>query len=258
MDEKNFDNQFYYSLYPDVQAAVEKKQFKSGYEHFIKHGKGEGRQSKFKNLIQSPREIYSWINELITMPNPIIFEVGANHGTDTVRLAGIKGATVHAFEPEPRCDLSEMPRNVKVNKVAVSNTKGIAVFNLSDSEGHVWTYSSSLLKPKNHLTAHDYVKFNKTVNVPTIRLDDYCKENKIDYIDFLYMDVQGAEHLVFEGAKEILKKTKYIYTEYSDFEMYTGQKKLEDLLVQLENYFVMDIWETEPSNVLLQNIDLLK
>jgi 2-O-methyltransferase len=200
------------------------------------------------------KEIHEWIKELLTgCVNPVIVEIGANTGSDTVKLAAIKGAKVHAFEPEPRCDLSKMPANVTVNRKAVSNLNGKAMFNLSDSDGHVWTYSSSLLKPKNHLVAHPHVKFEKQAEVETVKLDDYCRANGIDRIDFLWMDVQVAESLVFEGAEEIVKNTRYIYTEYSDAEMYDGQVPLTKLLEKLRTYEVVELWPKEPSNVLLRN-----
>lgn len=200
------------------------------------------------------KNIYDWIHELLLpFDNPVIFEIGANTGSDTVKLAAIEGAMVHAFEPEPRCDLSGLPGNVAVNRVAVSDMKGSAEFNLSDSPGHVWTYSSSLLKPKNHLTAHKHVQFTRKVTVDTIRLDDYCRDHAIDHIDFLWMDVQGAEAKVFAGGSEILKHTRYIYTEYSDDEMYEGQVPLSSLLSMLKTFSVIDVWPKEPSNVLLRN-----
>jgi FkbM family methyltransferase len=200
------------------------------------------------------KDIYDWIAEIMSInPNPVIFELGANIGSDTVRLAKIKASTIHAFEPEPRCDLSGMPGNVIINKMAVCDKNGIATFHMSDSPGHVWTYSSSLLPPKNHLTAHDYVQFERDVQVITVRLDDYCQWNNINSIDLLWMDVQGAEHKVFAGATNILQRTKYIYTEYSDYEMYEGQVRLVKLLDMLDTFDIVDIWSKEPSNVLLKN-----
>lgn len=202
----------------------------------------------------SKKEIHQWIQELLKdIKDPVIFECGANTGSDTVKLASIPGATVHAFEPEPRCDLSKMPQNVVVNKLAVSDKTGEATFNMSDAAGHEWTYSSSLLPPKNHLAAHRHVKFVRQVKVKTITLDEYCLANNIDHIDFLWMDVQGAEGKVFEGAEKILRKTRHIYTEYSNEEMYAGQPALPVILEILKVFEVVEIWPVEPSNVLLSN-----
>lgn len=252
-----FDENYYFGLYPDVHEAVKKNIFKSGHDHFLKHGKHEKREHKFIENKPKPKDIYEWINELLKdIPNPIIFEIGASTGVDTKKLASIKNSTIYAFEPDPRCNPVNL-ENVKWFKNAISNKKGKIEFYQSDTKNNINIYSNSLLKPKNHLSKHSHVKFDNTIKVPTITLDTFCKENNIKHIDFLWMDTQGAEYNIFEGAEKILKKTKYIYTEYSDFEMYENQKNLDDIMKLIETYFILDIWDIEPSNVLLQNINLL-
>ncbi len=42
-------------------------------------------------------------------------------------------------------------------------------------------------------------------------------------IDFIYCDIQGAEKQMIAGANESLKKTRYLYTEYSNSEDYENQ-----------------------------------
>ena len=80
-----------------------------------------------------------------------------------------------------------------------------------------------------HLQAHPWVKFEQVIQVNSTRLDDYKPlENNI--IDFIWMDVQGAEDLVFAGAKNTLRNTKYIYTEYNNFELYENQANLNKIL----------------------------
>ena len=39
-------------------------------------------------------------------------------------------------------------------------------------------------------------------------IDNFLNEEKISYIDFMKIDVQGAEYLVLDGAKESLLKKK--------------------------------------------------
>lgn len=190
--------------------------------------------------------------------SPIIFEVGSSTGTDTKILAELPEVIIHAFEPDPRCVFEHYPPNVKINKVAVSDTEGFSKFYLSESAGYgednPWTFSSSILTPKNHLTVYDYVWFDKEVQVPVIKLDDYCQQNNIEHIDIIWMDVQGAEAKVFLGAENILQKTKYIYTEYSDNEMYEGQAPLKELLAILKHFEIIHLYDQEVTkNVLLKN-----
>jgi hypothetical protein len=60
------------------------------------------------------------------------------------------------------------------------------------------------------------------------RLDD-IPSLKNTVIDFIWIDVQGAEDLVFSGAKETLARTRYVYTEYSK-DWYEGSMDREQLI----------------------------
>lgn len=209
------------------------------------------------------KDIYKQIvNILHPYPNPVIFEIGSHTGTDTIHLCKIKaGVKVHAFEPDPRNSLNNLPENVNINYVAVSNKEGEIEFYQSDrnpKDNTEWTCSSSIRKPKNHLTAYDYVTFKQQpIKVKSIRLDDYCKENKVEKIDFIWMDVQGAEGDVIEGGREILKRTRYLYTEYSDKELYEGELTLQQILSTLPGEWkVLKKYERRnDGDVLLRNLN---
>ena len=74
--------------------------------------------------------------------------------------------------------------------------------------------------------------FNKSINCKFInctKLDDFEPLKNVK-IDFMWVDVQGAEDLVFSCAQETLKNTRYVYTEFSNYELYAGQLTLEKLL----------------------------
>jgi hypothetical protein len=44
-----FDSEYYFNLYPDVKTAVDNGIFVNAYDHYLKHGKREGRQAKFRD-----------------------------------------------------------------------------------------------------------------------------------------------------------------------------------------------------------------
>ena len=75
-------------------------------------------------------------------------------------------------------------------------------------------------------------------------------------IDFIWADTQGAEGAIIRGATETLKFTKYLYTEFSDYEMYEGQINLDGILKLLPTWKVLKIYETQfrDDNVLLENL----
>jgi hypothetical protein len=101
--------------------------------------------------------------------------------------------------------------------------------------------SSSILQPANHLTQFDYVKFDKSIEVISNRLDDvlkYLHMNGYAYIvenlDTLYMDTQGAELKVLQGAINTLNNIKYIYTEVTRNNLYEGAPTMQELVDYLE------------------------
>ena len=67
--------------------------------------------------------------------------------------------------------------------------------------------------------------------VPAITLEDFCKENNIDHIDVIHMDVQGNEYWAIKGLGDNKQLyPKILYCETYEFHTYeTNGIKLEDL-----------------------------
>jgi hypothetical protein len=63
----------------------------------------------------------------------------------------------------------------------------------------------------------------KSIKIDAIRLDDYFKNYK-GRIDFIKMDIEGAEGLALEGMSNLLKKNKKvkIFTEFQPFGLATS------------------------------------
>jgi hypothetical protein len=63
---------------------------------------------------------------------------------------------------------------------------------------------------------------------------NWCKQNVIDKIDIIWIDVQGAELNVFKGGENILKNTKVIFTEVGLKAYYEGHSLKKDI----DNYLL--------------------
>jgi len=202
---------------------------------------------------EKPGEIRRWAEHGFAQRGAKVFlELGAHQGTDTAWLARIPDVTVHAFEPDPR-NHPAAAANVIVNRAAISDRDGRQPFLLSSQGwGREWTYSSSLKRPKNHLL-HYPVTFGDAIEVETVRLDSYCRQRALGVIDFIWSDIQGAEGEMVRGGLETLARTRYLYTEFSDDELYEGQATLADLLALLPDFRVLELWDTD---VLLENTRL--
>lgn len=57
----------------------------------------------------------------------------------------------------------------------------------------------------------------RTEDVPAKTLDDLCREHDIERIDFLKMNIEGAERLAVQGAEDILERTHYVCVACHDF-----------------------------------------
>jgi FkbM family methyltransferase len=198
----------------------------------------------------APGDIRQWVQQSFGYPGRKLFlELGAHDGTDTAWMARLPGVTIHAFEPDPRNHPPEFP-NVTVHRVAVAACDGHAPFVLSkDGWGRDWTYSSSIKTPKHHLQRYP-VSFGDTIDVAAVSLDTFTRQYELGTIDFIWADIQGAEGDMVSGGLETLARTKYLYTEYSDDELYENQMPLCEILSILPDFRVVELW---PDDVLLQN-----
>jgi hypothetical protein len=69
-------------------------------------------------------------------------------------------------------------------------------------------------------------------------------------IDFIWADIQGAEINLIKGGKNTFKNVKYFYTEYSNGNLYKGDKGLKGILKLLPNFEIECDYQ---GDVLLKN-----
>lgn len=129
------------------------------------------------------------------------FDVGAKKGDYAIEIAEYYSeAVVYAFEPAPAnyAVLEERahPRIVPVN-AAVLRSPGTCELNLYDHAG-----SHSIFPTEEEW---DEVRLMETVTVDAVSIDAFCEELEIPRIDFLKVDVEGAELEVLEGAIGLLE-----------------------------------------------------
>ncbi len=179
-----------------------------------------------------------------------IADIGAADGHDSLCYAqAFPASHVFAFEPlKENFDLmcskiqaANLTRQVYPYQLALSNKFGEVEFHRStgrppyvpidspslDTNGD-WRFSSSLLKPADHLKYHPWCSF-KPEKVKTTTFDSWAHETSNYEIDFVHMDVQGAELLVLEGARGVRKSFKSVWLEVSNVRMYEDQPLASDV-----------------------------
>ncbi|MCD6011920.1 MAG: FkbM family methyltransferase [Flavipsychrobacter sp.] len=145
-------------------------------------------------------------------PNDVVIEAGANIGSETLLIARmLKQGRVYAFEPNPYT-FDRLKINASINELENISTYDYA---LGESD----TTIQFNIYPKNFCNSGMSSKYMETSNTRKIdvtqkKLDTFLKENNINKVDFIKMDIQGAEMDMIAGATETIARHKpTIFTE---------------------------------------------
>jgi 2-O-methyltransferase len=215
------------------------------------------------------------IRSLLGKGKIVFLELGSHNGEDTMTfLKEFCNIKLYCFEPDPRC-ISIFKRRIKDKRcrlieAAVSDQDGRCLLNMSSGIppfsfsqvknkkiildfykllnllkrftriGYEWDQSSSIAKPLSECRAYPWLEFNKSVDVETIKLDTFTCREKLDIIDFMWVDIQGAEARMIKGAPNTLRNTRYIYIEYGEKACYTeALSRKETLKIMKDKDFTM-------------------
>ena len=151
----------------------------------------------FSNELNEEQVLKKYLKKKI-----IFFDIGFNLGFETNKIINMfknHNLKIHAFEPNPQVTPRFDKKFIKFNKIAITNninkkTQQFVQKKISSSSG---------LKK--------YVKLGKTdilINVPTIRLIAYCKKNKLKKIDFIKIDIEGAELECLKSLEDLITNVK--------------------------------------------------
>jgi FkbM family methyltransferase len=163
-------------------------------------------------------------------PDPIILEAGAHNGVDTLRMASFwPSAKIYAFEPVPDAyaellrRATKHPGRIHCYPLGLGPKKGTMSMHISGDGSAGSCQSSSLLPPtQGHLLEYSFVSFGKRTEVEVSTIDDWARENRIDRVDFMRLDMQGYEIEALKGAGLTLECTTVIQLEVSNVQLYHG------------------------------------
>ena len=138
------------------------------------------------------------IGSLIT-PGMRILDIGANVGFHTLKLARFTGETgsVIAFEPEPR-NFADLSRTIAASGLTHVTARQAAV---SDTDGSIQLHVSPGHGGDHRVLAGGGSRHTITVEAVTI---DRLFGGSGQRVDFVKIDIQGAEHLALRGMRQVL------------------------------------------------------
>ena len=166
----------------------------------------------------------------------IIFDIGAHTFYDGITYKRtFPEIEVYAFEPDKRMiDANQhFAKNVGVNiiPVALCDFDGETMYYPSDSLGGQMHTDSGGIFPVIEYNPH--MVWGQPYLVKCSRFDTFCDMNNISEIDYVHMDVQGAEHRVMKSIREY--RPKYIFAETCAFSTYDTNTSIEEFNTYMES-----------------------
>lgn len=146
-----------------------------------------------------------------------VMDVGANKGDWTLTALSLwPNCRVHAFEVAPDT-FKELTKGVLATPYA--NRAILNDFGLSDESGQRTMYYYPRVPEFTSEARRHEDEEAVPFEAKLLRLDEYCRNSGIDHVDFLKVDVEGAEHRVFKGSSDFLagRKVTCIQFEYGAF-----------------------------------------
>ena len=154
--------------------------------------------------------------------NPVIIDCGANMGVSLLFFSTkYPNAKIYAFEPDESV-IGSLEKNIETYQMHNVELFKKAVW---DSNGYLKFYTDEGLGGR---LDNDYNNQNPMI-VETIRLKDFIGQR---HIDFLKMDIEGAEYRVIKDCEPVLNQIDNIFIEYHS--IVNEEQKLDNILYILK------------------------
>lgn len=199
-----------------------------GYVKTIFNGLSDGEKHNIHVVFNEVTSQNVYNNEFVKVEeNDVVVDIGFNYGLFSITSLRYKPSRIIAFEPNPTLvkTFNHFFKTsiVELHQKAVSNKNGKTIFYENLIPGMSTIYQD---------INTDHV--GNSYDVDIISFNDFIIENKIDKIDYLKVDCEGAEYDIFDSIHD-----KYLSTQINkiaiefhhvitDIKVQTLIKKLED------------------------------
>lgn len=172
----------------------------------------------------------------VVKPRQVALDIGSNIGYFSILLSDLVGSEgmVYCFEPDP-ITFATLDKNIKANRLSNVITEQVAV---SDRSSAAFLRRDKFNNLDHRLVFEPDITAN--IAISTVSLDDYFLKNHVE-VNFIKMDIQGAELLALEGMQGVLKKAKELRLLIEfwplGLEQCSGKDSAANLLKKLHDLF---------------------
>ncbi len=193
-----------------------------------------------------------WIEKYIRNPS-IIVEFGSYDGGDGAYYKSLfPSSRVVSVEADPlRFEVIKGyadKLHLEVYEGAICDTDGEVVFypiidpNVVDCETKAGGSGSINRRTEKYKSIFTHLREAEPIIVTSYTLEKFCIKYEIPFIDFLHLDVEGAEHRVIKGMGDL--RPKVIWAESYLGKEYYGENAYEigeiDYLLKLMGYTIVE------------------
>jgi FkbM family methyltransferase len=217
MNNKNalFLNRIKHFTYRFMPWLEEVKAYCEKYDLLFIFRKGDviGRDIAYKLGVYGEDHVNSYMKKHLGLKEGgIMLDIGANIGWYSLVMAKECRLKIYAFEPDP-FNFSALTRNIKNNQIS-----GVQCFQnaIADRETIMKLHLYKSYNTGRH-SLIDHGKTGKFVEVNTLTVDGFMEKQGLSTasVEMLKIDIEGFEMAAFRGARETLKRTRYIFSEFS-------------------------------------------
>lgn len=174
----------------------------------------------------------------------VVLDLGGCWGDTAIYFADIVGESgkVYSFEFIPS-NITVFKKNLELNDVLseIITIVPQPVSNISDVD--VYYYDNG---PSSKISSVEKLDVNGVVK--TLSIDDFVLRNNINKVDFIKMDIEGAELTALEGAKKTIRTFKpklAVAIYHSDHDFFTIPQFLHNLGYKVYiNHYTIHLEET--------------
>lgn len=165
----------------------------------------EADQSVFDEIFRDNE--YRDIEDLIVKAKNPILDLGAHKGFFSIYASVLNenNAQIYAFEAAEK-NFLEAKKNLKENHIKNVKIKNLAIWT-EDTEKEFYFSEDS--------HNHSFYGEGEGKKLSCTCLESIFKKNRLEKVDLIKMDLEGAEFAIIENAPtDLLKKVKTIFIEY--------------------------------------------
>jgi FkbM family methyltransferase len=158
--------------------------------------------SETYNFLCEPELLYL---QTILKKDSTFIDIGTSRGIYLYQAEKvIKSGKIIGFEPNTTmvAFTSKLFKNIKINPLAISSKTGTATLYIPKKENELWDTRASLEVMTENV---------EKVEIQTISLDEWTKQNGINKIDVIKIDVEGHEFDAIQGCKNVLETIRPIF-----------------------------------------------